>query len=55
LEENKNIFDEYDWWYFSKLDETLDRIYIPYYDNNLRKARGSNLTLYFGLKKAISI
>ncbi len=51
LEENKNIFDEYDWWYFSKLDETLDRIYIPYYDNNLRKARGFKPDFIFWLKK----
>ena len=51
LEENKNIFDEYDWWYFSKLDETLDRIYIPYYDNNLRKAREFKPDFIFWLKK----
>lgn len=24
--------DKFDWWMFSKLDETLDKIYIPYYN-----------------------
>ncbi|MFP3256993.1 MAG: DEAD/DEAH box helicase family protein [Candidatus Nanopusillus acidilobi] len=51
LEENKSIFDEYDWWYFSKLDETLDRIYIPYYDSNSRKIREFKPDFMFWLKK----
>jgi len=51
LEENKSIFDECDWWYFSKLDETLDRIYIPYYDSNSRKIREFKPDFIFWLKK----
>jgi len=31
-EQEKNKFKEFDWWFFSKLDETLDQVYIPYYD-----------------------
>ncbi len=27
----KNYNNEFDWWYFSKIDEYLDEIYIPYY------------------------
>jgi superfamily II DNA or RNA helicase len=27
-----NIFKQLNWWMFSKLDETLDNIYIPYYN-----------------------
>ncbi len=27
-----NMFSELDWWMFSKIDETLDEIHIPYYD-----------------------
>jgi len=27
-----NKFKEFDWWMFSKLDESLDDVYIPYYD-----------------------
>jgi hypothetical protein len=51
LEENKNIFDKYDWWYFSKLDETLDKIYIPYYDSNLKRMREFKPDFIFWLKK----
>ena len=35
-----NKFLEFEWWLFSKLDESLDNIYIPYYNpdiNNLSK------------------
>jgi len=27
-----NKFSEFDWWLFSKLDESLDEVYLPYYD-----------------------
>lgn len=27
-----NEFKEFDWWLFSKLDESLDEVYIPYYN-----------------------
>jgi len=27
-----NVFSQFDWWMFSKLDETLDEVYIPYYN-----------------------
>jgi hypothetical protein len=33
-----NIFSQFDWWMFSKLDQTLDEVYIPYYnpkENNI--------------------
>ncbi len=35
-----NIFLSFDWWMFSKLDQTLDTIHIPYYspdENNISK------------------
>ena len=35
-----NLFKKFDWWMFSKIDEHLDEVYIPYYDpsnNMLRK------------------
>ena len=32
LEQPDNASKNYDWWMFSKLDETLDEIYIPYYN-----------------------
>ena len=34
LEKKNNFFASYDWWKFSKLDEHLDQIYIPYYNPN---------------------
>ncbi|HPP07751.1 MAG TPA: restriction endonuclease subunit R, partial [bacterium] len=27
-----NIFTQFDWWMFSKLDQTLDEVFIPYYN-----------------------
>ena len=32
-----NFFSQLDWWYFSKLDETLDEIYIPYYNSDMNR------------------
>jgi len=38
ISEPNNIFLKFDWWLFSKLDQTLDDVYIPYYnpkENNI--------------------
>lgn len=32
LQNPKNKSKNYTWWFFSKIDETLDEIYIPYYN-----------------------
>jgi hypothetical protein len=40
LKQEKPEFTTFDWWLFSKLDEVLDDVYIPYYDpgaNNMRR------------------
>ncbi|MHB1680314.1 MAG: DEAD/DEAH box helicase family protein [bacterium] len=40
LQKDGNVFEQFDWWMFSKLDETLDDVYIPYYnpkENNIAK------------------
>jgi len=40
LAKENNKFNEFDWWIFSKIDESLDEVYIPYYDyedNTLKK------------------
>ena len=37
LENKNNKFKEFDWWMFSKLDENLDEIYIPYYNYDVGK------------------
>jgi len=33
LKTSDNVFSKFDWWMFSKLDETLDEVYIPYYNS----------------------
>jgi hypothetical protein len=30
--ETGNVFKQFDWWMFSKLDQTLDEVKIPYYN-----------------------
>jgi len=32
LAQPDNIFSRFDWWMFSKLDQTLDEVFIPYYN-----------------------
>lgn len=34
LKTSGNSFTKFDWWMFSKLDETLDEVYIPYYNQS---------------------
>ncbi len=33
LTKPNNIFTQFDWWMFSKLDQTLDEVFIPYYNS----------------------
>ena len=40
-----------DWWYFSRIDESKDDIYIPYYDNNTQKYRKFYPDFIFWVKK----
>lgn len=37
VRKNKELFKKYDWWLFSKIDQTLDKISIPYYNPTLNK------------------
>jgi len=32
LDKPDNKFEQFDWWLFSKLDESLDEVFIPYYN-----------------------
>lgn len=48
-EEYKKI--GYDWWYFSKLVENVDSIYIPYYDKEKQKNRKFYPDFIFWMKK----
>lgn len=31
LQQDDNVFKQFDWWMFSKLDQTLDEVHVPYY------------------------
>lgn len=37
LENENNVFEKFDWWGFSKIQEKEDDIYIPYFDNQGNK------------------
>jgi hypothetical protein len=46
-----NIFSRFDWWMFSKLDETLDEVYIPYYNPASNKMAKFKPDFIFWLNK----
>jgi len=46
-----NRFKEFNWWMFSKLDESLDEVYIPYYNPNENKISNFNPDFIFWLQK----
>jgi len=33
LKKENNFFKKFDWWMFSKIDQTLDKVFIPYYNS----------------------
>ena len=51
IEKANNRFKEFDWWFFSKLDESLDEIYIPYYNPNINNISRFYPDFIFWLKK----
>jgi hypothetical protein len=51
LNENRDKLEKYDWWYFSKLDETADDVSIPYYDSGLQEYRNFFPDFIFWLKE----
>jgi type III restriction enzyme len=36
---SNNILENIDWWYFSKIDEIVDNIFIPYFDSEKQEYR----------------
>jgi len=46
-----NRFQSFDWWLFSKLDENLDEVYIPYYDGSSNKVREFKPDFIFWLER----
>jgi len=51
LASKNNGFEEFDWWMFSKIDEHLDEVYIPYYDPNNNVIRRFKPDFVFWLKR----
>ncbi|HRS54130.1 MAG TPA: DEAD/DEAH box helicase family protein [Bacteroidales bacterium] len=51
LQKEDNFFKQFDWWYFSKIDETLDEIYIPYYQAKTNRIEKFKPDYIFWLKK----
>ena len=51
LEDKADAFAGFDWWMFSKLDETLDKVYIPYYDYGKNRFAQFNPDFIFWLQK----
>ena len=46
-----NRFKDFNWWMFSKLDETLDDVYIPYYDGTSNRVRDFKPDFIFWFRK----
>lgn len=51
LKEGDNLFTQYDWWLFSRTDETLDRVILPYYDGSQGRMRSFHPDFVFWLVK----
>jgi len=51
VEKANNKFQDFDWWMFSKLDESLDEVYLPYYDGSSNKVREFKPDFVFWLQK----
>lgn len=51
LQENKTKLEKFDWWYFSKIDQTTDDVSIPYYDTREQEYRSFFPDFIFWLKE----
>lgn len=51
LKEADNGFRQYDWWHFSRTDESLDRVIFPYYDPTQNRIRECHPDFIFWLVK----
>ncbi|MBC7328312.1 DEAD/DEAH box helicase family protein [bacterium] len=51
LAREDNKFKEFDWWMFSKIDESMDKVYIPYYNPNDNKISNFYPDFIFWLKR----
>lgn len=51
LAQPENIFSQFDWWMFSKLDQTIDEVYIPYYNPKENKIANFKPDFIFWMQK----
>lgn len=51
LEKPDNLFKQYDWWLFSRTEETADKVTIPYYDPTQNRVRDFHPDFVFWLVK----
>jgi superfamily II DNA or RNA helicase len=51
VQQSDNLFKGFDWWLFSKLDEHLDEIALPYYDPSANRIRDFKPDFIFWLRK----
>jgi hypothetical protein len=51
ISEPDTFFAGFDWWMFSKLDESLDEIYIPYYNSKENRISRFKPDFIFWMKK----
>lgn len=51
IDQNREVFEKYDWWYFSKIDETLDNVFIPYFESKDQRYADFYPDFIFWLKK----
>jgi len=51
LHQENNFFKQFNWWFFSKIDETLDEVYIPYYNPKTNRIDKFKPDFIFWLKK----
>jgi hypothetical protein len=51
VQEPGNLFEEFNWWLFSKLDEHLDDVSLPYYDPETNRMRQFNPDFVFWLQR----
>ena len=50
-QQGDHLFGQFDWWLFSKLDEHLDQVYLPYYDPDANRIRKFKPDFIFWLQK----
>ncbi len=51
LAEPDNIFTKFDWWMFSKIDQTIDDVFIPYYNQKENRIDNYHPDFIFWIQK----